>query len=115
MSNDGVTVKVSDDTFEQEVRKASEPVLVDFWAEWCGPCRAVAPTLDALAAQYKGRLKVVKVNVDDNPVTAQRYQAFSIPTIMVLRGGAPLDRIVGALPKEQLAARIAPHLGTPPA
>ena len=107
-------VDATDASFDTEA-DASPLVLVDLWAPWCGPCRFVSPILEELARDHRGRLKVVKVNVDDNPVTAQRYQAFSIPTIMVLRGGTPLDRIVGALPKEQLAARIAPHLGTPPA
>jgi thioredoxin 2 len=102
-------VDASDATFETEA-DASVPVMVDLWAPWCGPCRFVSPILAELSRDYRGRLKVVKVNVDDNPSTAQRYQAFSIPTMVVLRGGQPVDRIVGALPKEQLVARIAPHL-----
>lgn len=105
-------VDATDASFDVEA-DAAPLVLVDLWAPWCGPCRFVSPILEELARDHRGRLKVVKVNVDDNPVTAQRYQAFSIPTIMVLRGGETLDRIVGALTKEQLAARIAPHLGTP--
>jgi thioredoxin 2 len=105
-------VDATDASFDTEA-DAAALVLVDLWAPWCGPCRFVSPILEELARDHRGRLKVVKVNVDDNPVTARRYQAFSIPTIMVLRGGKPLDRIVGALPKEQLAARIGPHLDTP--
>lgn len=105
-------VDATDASFDTEA-DASPLVLVDLWAPWCGPCRFVSPILAELARDHRGRLKVVKVNVDDNPATAQRYQAFSIPTIVVLRGGTTLDRIVGALPKEQLAARIAPHLDPP--
>ncbi|HET8570327.1 MAG TPA: thioredoxin [Candidatus Limnocylindria bacterium] len=102
-------VDAADASFDLEA-DASVPVVVDLWAPWCGPCRFVSPILAELARDYRGRLKVVKVNVDDNPATARRYEAFSIPTMMVLRGGQPVDRIVGAMPKEQLVARIAPHL-----
>ncbi|MGC8633327.1 MAG: thioredoxin [Candidatus Limnocylindrales bacterium] len=102
-------VHATDDTFDQEA-DASVAVLVDLWAPWCAPCRFVAPTLEALAREYAGRLKVVKVNVDDNPVLAQRFQAFSIPTLVVLKHGREVDRIVGALPKPQLAARLSPYL-----
>ena len=102
-------VDATDASFDTEA-DASSLVVVDLWAPWCGPCRFVSPILEELARDYRGRLKVIKVNVDDNPVIAQRYQAFSIPTIMVLRGGEPLDRIVGALPKQQLVARLSPHL-----
>ena len=105
-------VDATDTSFDTEA-DAAPVVLVDLWAPWCGPCRFVSPILEELARDHRGRLKVVKVNVEDNPITAQRYQAFSIPTIMVLRDGKPLDRIVGALPKEQLAARIAPHMDGP--
>ena len=102
-------VDATDASFDTEA-DASSLVVVDLWAPWCGPCRFVSPILEELARDYRGRLKVIKVNVDDNPVIAQRFQAFSIPTIMVLRGGEPLDRIVGALPKQQLVARLSPHL-----
>jgi thioredoxin 2 len=102
-------VNATDASFDTEA-DASALVLVDLWAPWCGPCRFVSPILEELSRDYRGRIKVIKVNVDDNPSTAQRYEAFSIPTIMVLRGGQPLDRIVGALPKEQLVARLAPHM-----
>jgi thioredoxin 2 len=102
-------VDAADASFDTEA-DASVPVVVDLWAPWCGPCRFVSPILAELARDYRGRLKVVKVNVDDNPATARRYEAFSIPTMMLLRDGQPVDRIVGAMPKEQLVARIAPHL-----
>lgn len=102
-------VDATDASFDTEA-DASALVVVDLWAPWCGPCRFVSPILEELAHDYRGRLKVVKVNVDDSPVTAQRFQAFSIPTIMLLRAGRPVDRIVGALPKEQLVAKISPHL-----
>jgi thioredoxin 2 len=102
-------VNATDASFDTEA-DASTPVIVDLWAPWCGPCRFVGPILEDLSREYRGKLKVVKVNVDENPQTAQRYQAFSIPTMVILRGGQPVDRIVGALPKEQLVSRLSPHL-----
>ena len=102
-------VSATDATFDVEA-KAGPAVVVDLWAPWCGPCRFVAPILEELAKEFAGRLKVVKVNVDDNPVTQQRFQAFSIPTLVVLKDGRPVDRIVGAMPKSQLSVRLTPHL-----
>jgi thioredoxin 2 len=102
-------VDATDATFDCEA-DASVPVLVDLWAPWCGPCRFVSPILEELSRDYAGRIKVVKVNVDDNPASAQRFEAFSIPTIVLLKAGRPVDRIVGALPKPQLVARLEPHL-----
>ena len=102
-------VNATDATFEPEA-KAAVPVLVDLWAPWCGPCRIVGPILEQLAAEYSGRLKVVKVNVDDNPRLAQQFKATSIPTLVVLKDGAVVDRVVGALPKTELVARLLPHL-----
>jgi thioredoxin 2 len=104
-------VDATDASFPAEA-DASPLVVVDLWAPWCGPCRFVSPILAELSRDYRGRLKVIKVNVDDNPVTAQRFQAFSIPTIVLLRRGEPVDRIVGAMPKEQLTARMSPHLAS---
>ncbi|MGI8928642.1 MAG: thioredoxin [Candidatus Limnocylindrales bacterium] len=102
-------VNATDETFDIEAR-AAPAVVVDLWAPWCGPCRIVGPILEALSTEYAGRLKVVKVNVDDNPATAQRFQAFSIPTMVVMKDGNVVDRIVGAMPKTALAARLNPHL-----
>jgi thioredoxin 2 len=102
-------VTATDETFDAEAR-SSVAVLVDLWAPWCGPCRFVAPILEDLAREYAGRLKVVKVNVDENPRLSQAFDARSIPTLIVLRDGQPADRIVGALPKPDLTARLLPHL-----
>ncbi len=102
-------VDATDETFEVEA-KAAPAVVVDLWAPWCGPCRIVGPILEDLSREYAGRLKVVKVNVDDNQATAQRFQAFSIPTMVVLKDGRVVDRIVGAMPKGQLTIRLTPHL-----
>ncbi len=102
-------VHASDATFDAEAT-APVAVVVDLWAPWCGPCRFVGPVLEDLALEYAGRLKVVKVDVDQNPALTQRFQAFSIPTLVVIRDGRVVDRIVGALPKPQLAARLTPYL-----
>jgi thioredoxin 2 len=102
-------VDADERSFEEESR-AGVPVLVDFWAPWCGPCRAVAPVLERLAQRHAGRLKIVRVNVDETPSLAARYSAMSIPTLAVLVGGDEIDRVVGALPEAQLEARLAPHL-----
>ncbi len=102
-------VHATDATFDVEAA-AQVSVVVDLWATWCAPCRFVAPILEDLAREHAGRLKVIKVDVDANPALAQRFQAFSIPTLVVMRDGGVVDRIVGALPRPQLAARLAPHL-----
>jgi thioredoxin 1 len=97
---------VSDADWETEVLKSDTPVLVDFWAEWCGPCRMVGPIVDEIASEKAGQLKVVKLNVDDNPTTAQRYRVMSIPTLMVFSGGDEKKRIVGARGKSQLLEEV---------
>jgi thioredoxin 1 len=94
--------KVSDATFESEVLKASEPVVVDFWAEWCGPCRMIAPALEEIAGTMAGRIKVVKLNVDENPGTATKYGIMSIPTLMIFKNGQLSSRQIGAVPKQKL-------------
>jgi thioredoxin 2 len=105
-------VDANEATFEIEAM-ASPTVVVDLWAPWCGPCRIVSPMLDELARESGGRLKVVKVNVDENPVLAQRFNAMSIPTLVVMKDGQVVHRVVGALPKPQLEAQILPHLKPP--
>src|SRR5918992_1752192 len=102
-------VNATDATFDAEAN-ASTAVVVDLWAPWCGPCRFVSPILEELSREYAGRLKVVKVNVDENPATAERFQAFSIPTLVVLKDGRVVDRIVGAMPKGPLTVRLTPWL-----
>lgn len=94
--------KVSDANFEAEVLKASEPVVVDFWAEWCGPCRMIAPALEEIAGAMQGKVKIVKLNVDENPGTAAKYGIMSIPTLMIFKDGQLASRQVGAAPKQRL-------------
>jgi thioredoxin 1 len=101
---------VTDETFEQEVIESSVPVLVDFWAPWCGPCRMVAPVVDEIAEQYVGQVKVVKVNTDDNPGVASKYGIRSIPTLMIFKGGQRVDMVVGAVPKTTLANTLEKYL-----
>jgi len=94
--------KVSDATFEAEVLKSAEPVVVDFWAEWCGPCRMIAPALEEIAGSMNGKIKIVKLNVDENPATAAKYGIMSIPTLMLFKNGELASRQVGAAPKQKL-------------
>jgi thioredoxin 1 len=108
MSN--AIAKVTDATFETEVLGASLPVLVDYWAEWCGPCKMIAPMLEETAASYSGRLSLAKVNVDENPKAPSQYHIRSIPTLMIFKGGQPVATKVGALSKSQLAAFIEANL-----
>jgi thioredoxin 1 len=94
--------KVSDATFESEVLKATQPVVVDFWAEWCGPCRMIAPALDEISGTLGEKVKIVKLNVDENPQTAAKYGIMSIPTLMLFKNGELSSRQVGAAPKQKL-------------
>jgi thioredoxin len=98
--------EISDVSFDQEVLKADLPVLIDFWAPWCGPCKAISPVVEELAKDYAGRLKVVKMNVDDNPQTPSRYGVRGIPNLILFKGGEVSDQIVGAVPKAQLIKAI---------
>ena len=102
----------TDKTFEQEVLHSSQPVLVDFWAPWCGPCRMVEPVLEKLAREMSGRLRIVKVNVDENPLTAQRYSVQTIPTMIVVQNGRVTDRWAGALPEVALRNRVTSWLAS---
>ncbi|HEX9400769.1 MAG TPA: thioredoxin [Anaeromyxobacter sp.] len=99
-SND--VVNLQDGTFDQEVLKSDVPVLVDFWAVWCGPCKAIAPAVEELAKQYKGKVKIAKMNVDDHQSVPQQYGIRSIPTLLLFKGGRVVDTIVGAVPKSKL-------------
>lgn len=106
-------VEVTDGTFEHEVLNSEVPVVVDFWAEWCGPCRAIAPVLEQIADEYDGELRIAKLDVDENPTTAMQYAVQSIPTLVVFKAGEQVERVVGAVSKEALLARVRPHLTTP--
>jgi thioredoxin 1 len=101
---------VTDATFKDEVLDSDVPVLVDFWAPWCGPCRMVAPVVDEIADQYAGQVKVVKLNTDENPNTASQYGIRSIPTLMIFKGGQRVDMVVGAVPKTTLANTLEKYL-----
>ena len=106
----GAVNEVTDGNFQAEVLEADKPVLVDFWAPWCGPCRMVAPVLEEISKEREGSLKVVKLNVDDNQQTAARYDVMSIPTLIVFKNGEPATRIIGALPKRRLVQELEPTL-----
>ena len=97
---------VTDATFQDEVLNSDQPVLVDFWATWCGPCRTIAPTIEELASEYEGRAKVVKLDVDNNPQAAQQFGIRSIPSLLFFQGGRPVDQMVGVVPKKTLAEKL---------
>lgn len=102
--------QVTDSTFKEEVLESGVPVLVDFWAPWCGPCRMVAPVVDEIAEQYVGQVKVVKLNTDENPNIASQYGIRSIPTLMIFKDGQRVDMVVGAVPKTTLASTLEKYL-----
>ncbi len=99
-------VDVSDQDFTEKVIEAERPVLVDFWAEWCGPCRMVAPIVEELAAEYEGKVDFTKLNVDFNPTVATTFGIRSIPTLLVFKGGKPVDQVIGAVPKAEIKKRL---------
>jgi len=103
-------VELNENNFEQEVLKANTPVLVDFWAVWCGPCKMIAPIVDELAVEYEGKLKIGKVDVDNHQQIAMQYGIRSIPTLLVFKGGKVVEQIVGAAPKKSLIEKLSKHL-----
>ena len=102
--------EVTDANFEQEVLKSDLPVLVDFWAPWCGPCRALAPVVEEIASDYNGKLKVFKINTDENPKTAQSYRISGIPSLIVFKNGQPVEQVVGAVPKTTISQAVNKHI-----
>jgi len=109
MANENVK-ELTDANFEAEVLKSDVPTLVDFWAVWCGPCKQIAPMVDALANDYKGRLKVAKLDVDHNQIVAQQYSVKSIPTLLIFKGGKVVGQLIGAMPRSKLEAELQKHL-----
>ena len=106
----GKVLELTESTFDSSVLKSDKPVLVDFWAVWCGPCRQVAPIVEALAEKWEGKVTVAKLNVDDVPSVAERYGIMSIPTLMLFKGGQVAERIVGVAPQPALEKKLEPHL-----
>jgi|SRR5215475_14105517 len=106
----GAAAAVTDSSFQTEVLSAAQPVLVDFWAAWCGPCKMVAPIVEEIATEHRGKLKVVKLDVDENPESASQFGVMSIPTLIVFKNGQAVERVVGYMPKTKLLQAIQPHL-----
>lgn len=110
MANPNI-VELTDENFETEVLKSDVPTLVDFWAVWCGPCRQIAPMVDAMADEYKGKLKVGKMDIDHHQITPQRFGIRSIPTLLVFKGGQVVGQVIGAVPRSKLEAEVTKHIG----
>ncbi|HPJ96065.1 MAG TPA: thioredoxin [Syntrophales bacterium] len=102
MADEKMILHVTDDSFETDILKADKPVLIDFWATWCGPCRALGPIIEEIADRFKDQVKVSKINIDDNPKVTAQYGVMSIPTLILFKEGKPLDRLVGLVPRERL-------------
>ena len=107
MSN---VIELNDNNFEEEVIKSGDPVLVDFWAEWCGPCKMIAPSVENISSEYEGKLKVGKLDVDSNPTVSSTYGIRSIPTLLIFKNGAPVDQIVGAVGQNVIASKVDNHI-----
>ena len=103
-------VAISDSSFQSEVLDSDKPVLVDFWAEWCGPCKMIAPVLETIADEYDGSLKITKLDVDNNPQTSMKFGVMSIPTLLLFKNGEVVEKLIGFMPKERLLSKIKPHL-----
>src|SRR5258708_7484376 len=112
MASDKVVI-LSDSGFDTDVLKSSIPVMVDFWAEWCGPCKMLGPTIDQLAGEYDGRIKIAKLNVDDNPSTASRFGIRGIPAMLIFKDGKVQEQLVGALPKDKIAGTLDKYVAKP--
>jgi thioredoxin 1 len=115
MADSKNVLTATDTTFDQEILKSSNISVVDFWAEWCGPCRMLAPTIESLAEEFNGKVKVFKMDVDQNPETPTKYQVKGIPTVIVFRGGEVIDRLVGNQPKDVFVQTLQKHLSKTPA
>ncbi|MCZ6776872.1 MAG: thioredoxin [Ignavibacteria bacterium] len=103
-------LEITDANFQQEVLNSDKPVLVDFWAAWCGPCKMVTPVVEEIASEYDGKLKVGKLDVDNNPEVSMKFGIRSIPTLMVFKGGKVVEQIIGAVPKKNLLEKVMPHI-----